>query len=391
MSAELQLYPDHDEDYNLCVKVGSQTFTEAQALGAAYPSLLEDAQKSPRLTNQLAAALVHLRGHGGELVHDVDAALAEIQAWAEPGLVQVPTWDREWSVAGPARDELHPPSWETGRLAFCAYRTDWGHKTKHVFAERLVLDPESWELEWTSIEGSCRPLAETQAAAEAAFGAAVAGFFTVQLPSYSWVLIGVGEGLTQRCAWVEKQASAPLGFADYAAFADAHPEARDPKAIASLASQLAHFYSDDEDGFQNLQVIPDGPAYVAEYRQNNYETFKLRYWGDQIRETSCHVPDLETVASPALEGNLLRAYFKGDKYQPFRLEVDLSSLTLTSPTPPKAMATQTQVSDGPEGLSLLRRPGPPPRPTPSLQALESPPEVPPPPPKLEGGYPLKGG
>lgn len=394
--AQLTLQTGYDDDYDLCVKVGGKSFKTPQSLRDAFPQLLSEAQGSPPLTLQLAAALAHLRGQG-ELVSDVEATFAEIEAFAEPPLVKVPRWTSAWVQAGPEPRELHAPAWEGGRLVFYVWRSDWGLHTKHVFAQRLELDPESWELAWTNLEGRARPLSKVAAAAEAAFGGPVEGFFTVQLPSYSHVLIGVGAGLTSRCVWFERAASEPERFGDYSSFAAAHPEALEPKALTQVARDLVHFYSDEAEGFNNLQVIPDGAAYQEEYRQNNYGTFKLRYWVDQIRETSCHVPDLETVATPALEGEVLKAYFKGEKYQPYRLVADLSSLSLAAPPTPAPMASETFVYDTREGGHPELRP----KPTPASLELS------PPSPELggstspltstedefttEGGHPLKGG
>lgn len=336
-----------DDSFEPQVEVGERAAKSFAELGPLVADLPARARGDAALTSQLAEAYVHLAQTRQKLVGSNEQLAAAIAEWAEPELSKQRRYYSGETISSPPLERLVGPAWEGEELVLYTFNFDWGGAHRYLFGQQHRL---SFGEEWSGASENLKeqtqvPLTETAARARELFGGPVEGFVSAKGASRDQLYLAVGRGAgAQPYVWWPAQGE-PTRYASFSELADAHPEAREPKLLATLAGELEKYWGDRGVRHGNFQPIEDGEAYLEEYRSKDWGTFKLRYWVSQLATWRCDVPDLETVASPRVEGETLYAFFKGDKYQPFRMKLELSSLTLAEAPELEAMATEQLISD----------------------------------------------
>lgn len=344
------------------------SFAELGQLEPDLPSRARQGEEA--LTSLLAQAYAHFGDSRQQLVLSAEALRAAIAKWAEPELSGMRRWYAGETISGPPLELLAAPAWDGEELVLHLFNLEMSGSHRYLFGQRVRLSfaTEGWSGETEHLDTQTQlPLSATEARAAELFGGPVQGFLRAKSSATHdqlYLAVDRGEGALAYAWWPNR--AAPSRYATFAELAAAHPEAREPKLLASLAGELETYWGDRGVRHGHFKPIEDGPAYLEDYRRQGWGTFKLRYWVDQLATWEHDVPDLETVASPRVEGETLHAFFQGDKNQPFRMALELTALSLAEAPELEAMANERLVSDtggyhggpkgGPKGLGDLEPP-----------------------------------
>ena len=342
---------NYTDDFNPCVEIegSKRKYLKWEEISEDFPDLPKKArEEDKKLIWLLAQSYEHLSPTQQKLIHSQEKLEEEIADWAEPGMEKLRRWYSGESISAPPLSSLTGPAWDGDELVLYTYNFDWGGSSRYLFVARHRLSfGESWEFKRENLDGQ-EPLqlTKTSTLAEELFGGKVGGFLKAKAPLEKerlYLSVDREEGAVPYVWWPE--GTEPKRYESFATLTENHPEATGGKLLASLGDEIESYWGDRGVRHHNYQCIADGVAYLEEYRSKGWGTFKLRYWVDQLATWDLDVPDLDSVSSPQIENEVLTAYFKGDKYQPCRMVIDLSTLTLKENPVIETMATEKLISD----------------------------------------------
>lgn len=349
MSLTFQL--SFDEDFKPFVEIANNKrklykFDEIREEFPELPKAARDGDQ--KVTLLLAQAYEHLAPSRQKLVISEDKLAEAIEDWAEPSIEKLRRWYAGESISAPPAGTMTGPAWNGDDLILYTFNFDWGGSHRYLFGVRHRLTfGEAWTTKTENLDGQ-EPLqlTRTSARAEELFGAKVGGFFKAKPPLCKerlFVSVDREEGAAPYVWWPE--GTEATRYMSFAKLCEEHPQAAEGKFLANLADEIESYWGDRGVRHHNYKAIPDGAAYLEEYKDKNWGTYKLRYWVDQLATWKLDVPDLATVASPSVSNEILTVYFNGDKNQPCRMSIDLSKLSLSENPTIETMATERLISD----------------------------------------------
>lgn len=348
MSLDFKL--SHDKDFKPYVAIpgSDRKFYKWPEIGEDFPDIPKQARRDETLLGLLAQAFDHLSQSRQKLVISEEKLAKEIENWAEPGLEKLRRWYAGESISGPPPGSMAGPLWDEDDLILYTYNFDWGGASRYLFGAKVRLSfGETWAVNRENLKDQeSLPLTKTSSRAEELFGGKVGGFLKAHPPLCKerlYLSVDREERAVPYVWWPE--GTEPKRYTSFAKLCEDHPEAGEEKLLAHLGGEIETYWGDRGIRHHNYSCIADGAAYLEEYRSKNWGTFKLRYWVDQLATWKLDVPELESVASPSVENDVLTAYFKGDKYQPCRMVIDLCKLSLSENPKIETMATETLISD----------------------------------------------
>ncbi|MDF1666609.1 MAG: hypothetical protein P1V97_32970, partial [Planctomycetota bacterium] len=327
MSLDFKL--SHDEEFEPCVEItGSERkFYQWPEIAEDFPEIPEqarDGDEGQKLTWLLAQAYDHLNQSRQKLVISEEKLAEEIANWAEPGLEKLRRWYAGESISAPPAGAMTGPAWDGDQLILYSFNFDWGGSSRYLFGSKHRLSfGETWTAERENLKDQAPLLlSKTSSLAEELFGGRVGGFLKAKPPLCKERLyLSIDrEGDAAPYVWWP-EGTEPQRYTSFAKLCEDHPEASDGKLLAALGDEIESYWGDRGIRNHNYKCIPNGAAYLEEYRSKNLGTFKLRYWVDQLATWDLDVPELDSVASPCIEDDVLTAFFKGDKYQPCRMVI----------------------------------------------------------------------
>jgi hypothetical protein len=343
-------------------------------LRAALPDLPERARLDPRYLPQLAHALTTLSDDTADCIlspRDIDAKLRPRLDPPDP--FDHHEWDAQATISAPGVGDVDAPRWEGGALLVDCLRSsqpDFHTGTRHRFSLGVAA--------WTSSRDALPQRVHTpegaRAAVRAAFGGEVLGYVGVPAAGGGVVFLALSpaEGV-RRYLW-RPASGEPQRFATWDELRAAVDAFAAPEAAAKVIDAVQGALSRRR-GAERLEVIADPDAYREDYRSNGRSTYKLRYHGDRVATTEYTVRDFDAIHAPKIEGERVVAYTADVQKQPYRLELDLSTLGWDSALTKTAMFEERIVDDTGDLFGGPRIGGPPlepPRPKPAPERTPEP-------------------
>ncbi|RDV39620.1 hypothetical protein DV096_03390 [Bradymonadaceae bacterium TMQ3] len=324
-----------------------------EELRDALPDLATLQSYGPRMAVELAAAFHHLgEAIQGRIYLSRDALMAMLpKTYNAKHLGEVQRWYRDGAPGLPAPDDLKAPHWKGDALVFVAIDLQHSVGAPFAISSRYTADlaSPSWPLTREDIDSSTPVATPTLEVIARTFGGEPDGVLQVSSSEASTHLfVAIWDEETGARFALREAPATDAESQPYDTWPDLiadHPEWSTTTALTALAGALFDFLAARHVREGHYHVIADPDAYRDDYHTNGWETYRLRYYVDQIAETRFQVAGMASIAAPCVEGSRLRAYFKGPRNQPFFWEVDLHTLSLKAPPELTEMATSKLISD----------------------------------------------
>lgn len=313
---------DHDQFPFVRVKANGDKIESFEALQKSVPNLVDVLRTQPHGAAMLAQFYSHLELQNSlELFASGDAA----KVWWSAELEPTDVLEREMYLftaqpSAPDFDRIKAPYFEGNSLVFFAGRMIGENHGSQVWEYRIDLSSTPWTSTREELPALMRERPALSQKAAELFGGAVEGYARGVGKNGSVYLTVKPDEKAAKFVWRPNLGNAEK-FSSWAELARKYPEVNDTKTVASLAAGMSNYPVG-----RSYDVIHDLGVFKAEYMKSGRGYQKLRYWGDEIRETAFTV-DWDKVHDARVVDDTITAFFSMGNGQPHRLEMTFSKFS----------------------------------------------------------------
>lgn len=334
-----------------------EDISQLQRAAGHWPKL---AKEDPRYLPQIAQGLLIAAGvePGDALLSDEQARERLRELDDDPQLLAMSSWRAGIHIERPADASFQGPRWDGEALVITEISTLHGMQGAYYgHTYRFSFEAVSWSMEQTSLQNVQTPASGSLARVEALFGGAVQGFIRVSaMPQQRYSTAGDAlyfavspSPAAARFVWSPERGE-PQRFTQWEALRAEVRAFDEVELRGRLVNDLYVQLMNQHIKHDHYEVILDPDEYLSEYKAQGWQTFKLRYWVDQLKTTRFELVDAQEIAAPRFEGDKLIAYFKDGHRQPNRLTLALMALSWEIPPEMIPCYRVVEITDTRDGL-----------------------------------------
>ncbi len=282
------------------------------------------------------------------LVIDAEIAADTVKSWIDREFtLDLDRWRASVSMMAPDLTQISAPRWQGSTFVSDALLWRQTDTIPHVVGLRYQVDFDKGTVSFHEVSQHPVPLEGRKARVYEQFGGAIDAFVGLSISDDIRLLVAVGAKKGASPYVLLRESKAVGRYASWRELSVEIPSQERARVLAELTTRLSLVLSSGEH-----VVIRDAAAYRVKYKEEKWDTLRLRYWHDQLRVTLYSIPEFGSIADPIVTNERLVVYCMerhNTGREPYRLDLDLSTLSMRSRFKKTELATATIISDTQSG------------------------------------------